>query len=74
MVGGCSSVWLERSPVTREVASSSLVSPAIFLIFLINPLSIICPAYRPIQRIAFYVQYVILKAILILNLSLGALC
>ena len=26
---GCSSVWLERLPVTQEVASSSLVTPAI---------------------------------------------
>ena len=28
---GCSSVWLERLPVTQEVASSSLVNPAFLL-------------------------------------------
>ena len=28
LVRGCSSVWLERRPVTPEVASSSLVTPA----------------------------------------------
>ena len=32
MIWGCSSVWLERRPVTPEAASSSLVTPAnIFL-------------------------------------------
>ena len=28
---GCSSVWLERLPVTQEVASSSPVAPAIII-------------------------------------------
>ena len=30
-IRGRSSVWLERRPVTPEVASSSLVAPAIFI-------------------------------------------
>ena len=28
---GCSSVWLERLPVTQEVAGSSPVTPAIYV-------------------------------------------
>ena len=30
---GRSSAWLERLPVTQEVASSSLVDPAIYLLY-----------------------------------------
>ena len=29
VLGGCSSVWLERPPVTRKVTGSSPASPAI---------------------------------------------
>ena len=31
---GCSSVWLERLPVTQEAAGSSPVTPAIIVVFL----------------------------------------
>ena len=34
-IRGCSSVWLERLPVTQEVAGSSPVAPARFRYFLI---------------------------------------
>ncbi len=35
-IRGCSSVWLERPPVTRKVVGSSPISPAIFYLKMVG--------------------------------------